>query len=101
VISTFLRAIRAGIVSVNHGSVLLAHYGRMGIAFDTCVKVVIDVLREEGLMGDNGETVVTVVTKAIQEVIVTFIFSLSLLDMVLVLMMLPQLGLFSCYGWVR
>lgn len=78
VISTFLRAIRAGIVSVNHGSVLLAHYGRMGIAFDTCVKVVIDVLREEGLMGDNGETVVTVVTKAIQEVIVTFIFSLSL-----------------------
>lgn len=68
VISTFLRAIRAGAISVNHGSVLLAHYGRLGIAFDTCVKVVVDVLREEGLTGGNGELVVTVVTKAIQEV---------------------------------
>ncbi|KXN89772.1 Cohesin subunit psc3 [Leucoagaricus sp. SymC.cos] len=67
VISTFLRAIRAGAISVNHGSVLLAHYGRLGVAFDTCVKVVVDVLREEGLMGDNGDIVVTVVTKAIQE----------------------------------
>ncbi|KAF5348797.1 hypothetical protein D9756_009780 [Leucocoprinus leucothites] len=67
VISTFLRAIRAGAISVNHGSVLLAHYGRLGVAFDTCVKVVVDVLREEGLVGDNGEIIVIVVTKAIQE----------------------------------
>jgi len=69
VISTFLRAIRAGVISVNHGSVLLAHYGRLGITFDTCVKVVVDVLREEGLMGGHGEMVVSVVTKAIQEVL--------------------------------
>lgn len=68
VISTFLRAIRAGTISILHGSVLLAHYGRLGVAFDTCVKVVVEVLREEVLAGDNGEIMVTVVTKAIQEV---------------------------------
>lgn len=68
VISTFLRAIRAGAINIQHGSVLLAHYERLGVAFDTCVKVVVDILREEGLSGDNGEIIVSVVTKAIQEV---------------------------------
>ncbi len=68
VISTFLRAIRAGVISVHHGAALLAHYGRFGAAFHSCVKVVIDVLREEGLMGNNGEIIVMVATKAIQEV---------------------------------
>lgn len=68
VISTFLRAIRAGAITIHHGSVLLAHYGRLGVAFDSCVKVVVDVLREEGLAGENGEVITTVVTKAIQEV---------------------------------
>lgn len=68
VISTFLRAVRAGAINIQHGSVLLAHYGRLGVAFDTCVKVVVDILREEGLAGGNGEIIVAVVTKAVQEV---------------------------------
>ncbi|XP_006455307.1 hypothetical protein AGABI2DRAFT_121237 [Agaricus bisporus var. bisporus H97] len=67
VISTFLRAVRAGAINIQHGSVLLAHYGRLGVAFDTCVKVVVDILREEGLAGGNGEIIVAVVTKAVQE----------------------------------
>lgn len=80
VISTFLRAIRAGIISVHHGAVLLAHYGRLGVAFDSCVKVVVDVLREEGLTAGNGEIIVTVATKAIQEVCYQVSFQISCTD---------------------
>ncbi|KAF9232626.1 hypothetical protein BU15DRAFT_90603 [Melanogaster broomeanus] len=54
-VSTFLRAIRAGAVHVKHSDVLLAHHGRLGPAFDLCTKVIIDVLREEGMHNDNGE----------------------------------------------
>lgn len=68
VVSTYLRAIRVGAVNVRHGAVLLAHYGRLGPAFDACVKIVIDVLREEGMTYGNADAVVTVVTQAMQEV---------------------------------
>ncbi|KAF8717150.1 hypothetical protein AX14_012211 [Amanita brunnescens Koide BX004] len=67
VVSTYLRAIRVGAVNVRHGAVLLAHYGRLGPAFDACVKIVIDVLREEGMTYGNADAVVTVVTQAMQE----------------------------------
>lgn len=67
-ISTFLRAIRAGAVHIKHSAILLAHYGRLGPAFDLCTKVVIDVLREEGMYNENGQTVVDVILQAIQEV---------------------------------
>ncbi|KAF8624731.1 hypothetical protein AX17_007062 [Amanita inopinata Kibby_2008] len=66
-VTTFLRAIRTGTVHLRHGAVLLAHYGRLGHAFDACSKVVVDSLREEGLMYDNAEIVVEVVTHALQE----------------------------------
>ncbi|KAF9011840.1 hypothetical protein BDQ17DRAFT_1396897 [Cyathus striatus] len=67
VISTFLRAIRAGVVNVQHGAVLLAHYGRLGLAFDMCSKLLNDILREEGMEKNNGDVVVTVLTKALSE----------------------------------
>lgn len=66
-ISTFLRAIRAGAVHVRHSAVLLAHYGRLGPAFDLCTKVIIDALREEGMYRENGDLVVDVVTQALKE----------------------------------
>ncbi|OAX37862.1 hypothetical protein K503DRAFT_742134 [Rhizopogon vinicolor AM-OR11-026] len=66
-ISTFLRAIRAGAVHVRHSAVLLAHYGRLGPAFDLCTKVIIDSLREEGMYRENGDIVVEVVTQALKE----------------------------------
>lgn len=72
-VSTFLRAIRAGAVNIKHGPVLLAHYGRLGPIFDLCTKVVIDILREEGMYNENGEIVVDVTTQALKEV---FYFSL-------------------------
>ena len=67
-ISTFLRAIRAGAVHAKHGAVLLAHFGRLGPVFDLCTKVVIDVLREEGMYNENGDIVVDVVIQALKEV---------------------------------
>lgn len=68
VMSTYLRAIRAGAIHVRHGAILLAHYGRLGPAFDSCSKVVVDVLREEGMYNNNGEVVATVIIQAIEEV---------------------------------
>jgi len=66
--STFLRAIRAGAVHIRHGATLLTHYGRMGPAFDVCSKVIVDILREQGMMDDRGEEIVSVITQALQEV---------------------------------
>ncbi|KAF8270027.1 hypothetical protein EI94DRAFT_1723662 [Lactarius quietus] len=67
VISTFLRAIRAGAIHPTHSAVLLTHHGRLGIAFDHCSKIVVDVLREEGMYKDHGDVVVDVVTSALKE----------------------------------
>ncbi|KAJ3761453.1 hypothetical protein EV360DRAFT_37795 [Lentinula raphanica] len=67
VMSTFLRAMRTGIIHIRHGAVLLAHYGRFGPAFDSCAKVVIEILKEEGLAGDDGQLIVLVVTQAMKE----------------------------------
>ncbi|KAH7929010.1 hypothetical protein BV22DRAFT_1003690 [Leucogyrophana mollusca] len=67
IISTFLRAIRAGAMHVKHSAVLLAHYGRLGPSFDLCTKVIIEVLREEGMYNENGDAVVAVITQALRE----------------------------------
>ncbi|KAJ3814593.1 hypothetical protein F5876DRAFT_62181 [Lentinula aff. lateritia] len=67
VISTFLRAMRTGVIQVRHGAVLLAHYGRLGPAFDSCAKLVIEILKDEGLLGEHGQLIVLVVTQAMKE----------------------------------
>ena len=46
-------AIRAGAVDFKHNDVLLANCGRLGPSFDLCTKVIIDVLREEGMYNDG------------------------------------------------
>lgn len=66
--STFLRAIRAGAIDVRHGAVLLAHYGRLGSSFDLSARILVDILREEGMYKDNGEVVTAVITQALREV---------------------------------
>lgn len=70
VVSTFLRAIRCGAIHIHHGAVILAHYGRLELAFDSCSRVVIDVLREENVMKNEPHVIVTTVTQALQEVII-------------------------------
>jgi cohesin complex subunit SA-1/2 len=77
VISTFLRAIRAGAIHSSHGAVLLAHHGRLGVAFDHCSKIVVDVLREEGMYKGHGDIVVDVVTTALKDVSISTPLPLS------------------------
>ena len=79
IISTFLRAIRAGVVRIQHGAIVLAHYGRLEVAFDVCSKIVVDVLRQETVMKESPDIVVAVVTQALEEVCSTLYpeFSIS------------------------
>uniref|UniRef100_D8Q7N8 SCD domain-containing protein n=1 Tax=Schizophyllum commune (strain H4-8 / FGSC 9210) TaxID=578458 RepID=D8Q7N8_SCHCM len=67
VITTYLRAIRAGVIDLRHCAVLLAHYGRFGANVDSCSKVVLDSLRQECRRGGDTELVVSVITEAIRE----------------------------------
>ncbi|KAF9078436.1 hypothetical protein BDP27DRAFT_1309581 [Rhodocollybia butyracea] len=67
VITTFLRALHAGVIQVRHGAILLAHYGMLGPAFDACVKMVVDMLKDEGLSNDNGQLIVLVATQTMKE----------------------------------
>ncbi|KAJ7216553.1 hypothetical protein GGX14DRAFT_441986 [Mycena pura] len=66
-IVTFLRAIRSGVLHVRHTATLLSHYGRLGSTFDNFGKVIMEILREEGMEQDNGDVVVVVITQALQE----------------------------------
>lgn len=68
IITVFLQAISVGAVQVRHGAVLLAHYGRLGSTYDTCVKALIEVLRSEGLFNENGKLVAEVIIQAMREV---------------------------------
>lgn len=68
VVSTFLRAIRAGAIHPRHGAVLLVHHGRLGVAFDHCSKIVVDILREEGMYKGHGDVVVDVIARALKDV---------------------------------
>ena len=68
VVSTFLRAIRAGAIHPRHSTVLLTHHGRLGVAFDHCSRTVVDVLREEGMYKGHGDLVVDVITSALEDV---------------------------------
>ncbi|KAI0772878.1 hypothetical protein BD413DRAFT_622407 [Trametes elegans] len=67
VVTTFLRAIRAGVIHFKHSATFLAHYGRLGPTFDLCSKVIVEILREEGMYKDNGEAVVGIICQALQE----------------------------------
>ncbi|KAG9003732.1 hypothetical protein FRB90_011132 [Tulasnella sp. 427] len=48
-------------------SSVLAHYGRLGITYDQCMKVVIELLREEGMYKSRGFVVADVVKDAVKE----------------------------------
>lgn len=77
VIATFLRAIRAGAIHFRHSATLLAHYGRLGPSFDLCSKLIIDILREEGMYKGHGEGVVAVITLALCEVSHAILYQLQ------------------------
>jgi cohesin complex subunit SA-1/2 len=51
---------------------MLTHYGRLGSSFDICAKVIVDILREEGMYNKNGEVVVEVISRALKEVCIIY-----------------------------
>ena len=67
-IATFLRALRAGVIHARHGTILLTHFGRLGPSFDSSAKLMIEVLREEGMYKDNGSLVSQVAVQAMKDV---------------------------------
>ncbi|KZT59992.1 hypothetical protein CALCODRAFT_449346 [Calocera cornea HHB12733] len=67
VISTFIRAIRIGVLHLRHAAVLLAHFGRFSSTVDLCMKSLIDVLREEGIRSKHGEAVAIAIAKSLED----------------------------------
>jgi hypothetical protein len=67
-ITAFMHGIFTGAIGLRHSSALLAHYGRLDITYDYCVKALIDVLRDEGMYKDNGTQVAEVIFQAVTEV---------------------------------
>lgn len=51
-----------------HAGVLLKEYGRLDRAFDAGLQVVVEILQDEGIYNEEGETVAKVVGQALQEV---------------------------------
>lgn len=68
VIATFLRAIRVGAIHYRHVTTLLAHHGRLGPVYDSCSKVVVEILREEGMYNEHGAAVVDVIFQSLRDV---------------------------------
>ena len=67
---SFLRAIRAGVVHIRYGASILAYYGSLGTSFDLSARLLVEILREEGMYKGNGTVVVEVVVGALKEVCV-------------------------------
>ena len=59
---------RAGVLESLHAGILLKEYGRLDKAFDAGLQVVIEILQDEGIYNGDGETVVKVIGKALEEV---------------------------------
>ena len=93
VVSTFLRAIRAGAIRVQYGAVVLARYGRLEVAFDICSKIIVDVLQEESIVKEKPELVASVIiTQAVQVVSFSPIPEFRLLTNI-------DLGAHPCIRW--
>ncbi|KZO94707.1 hypothetical protein CALVIDRAFT_198341 [Calocera viscosa TUFC12733] len=67
VIAIFIRAIRIGVLHIRHSAVLLAHFGRFSSTIDLCMKSLVDVLREEGIRGKNGEAVAVAIARSLED----------------------------------
>ncbi|OCB88288.1 hypothetical protein A7U60_g4590 [Sanghuangporus baumii] len=66
-LTSFLRALKAGVIHARHGALLLVHYGRLGSAVDLSTRLMVDILREEGMAKDNGKLVVEVIVDSLRE----------------------------------
>lgn len=69
-VSHFVNAINTGCVDLQHGRILLSHYGYLGPSYDAVCREYIKMLRSETLQNKNGEVLVAAVIDCIQEVLV-------------------------------
>ncbi|KAJ7595027.1 hypothetical protein C8J56DRAFT_1013025 [Mycena floridula] len=67
IISTFIGGLRTGAIHIRHGAVLLAHYGRAGSSYDKFLKLISEILRDEGTGNNQGDILVSVVVQSLQE----------------------------------
>ncbi|ETS59677.1 hypothetical protein PaG_06609 [Moesziomyces aphidis] len=58
VISTFVAAIRVGVIDAKHSTVVLIHFGRLGAIYDSCCKALVEVLKEEAIFGGYNRAVI-------------------------------------------
>jgi cohesin complex subunit SA-1/2 len=66
-ISHFISAIRLGIIHVKYSVGLLAKYSRIGHVYDSCLRVLVELLREVGINEDRPEQACSVVLDSLSE----------------------------------
>ena len=68
VTSAFVAATRCRVLDVDHAKEPLAHFGRFGPAYDAVCKMLVDVLRDDGMFNGEATTVQHVCGTALQSV---------------------------------
>lgn len=66
-VSHYFGAIRLGVVHVKHCASLLAWYGRLGHGFDTCLRVLVETIREVGIHEAKPEQACSVLLDALSQ----------------------------------
>ncbi|CAD6887518.1 unnamed protein product [Tilletia laevis] len=67
VIAALVSGLRLGVFDVKHAGMLLKHHGRLGAVFDSCLKILVDVLREAALKFGFANDVCTMALRALEE----------------------------------
>jgi cohesin complex subunit SA-1/2 len=67
-LSHFIAAIRLGTFDVKHAAGVLAYHGRLGHIFDSCSKVLVETLREEGVYAGRPDMACNVILDALKQV---------------------------------
>ncbi|WVR08439.1 hypothetical protein IAU60_005494 [Kwoniella sp. DSM 27419] len=65
--AVFVSAIRCGVLDIDHAKEPLAYYGRLTPAYDSVVRKLVDVLRDEGIHNGDAETVQHIAAVALQK----------------------------------
>ena len=67
-LSHFIAAIRLGTFDIKHAAGVLAYHGRLGHIFDSCSKVLVETLREEGVYAGRPDMACNVILDALKQV---------------------------------
>ncbi|KAK0539390.1 cohesin complex subunit [Tilletia horrida] len=67
VVAALISGLRLGVFDVKHAGMLLKHYGRLGPVFDSCIKILVDVLREAALKFGFATDVCNMALRAMEE----------------------------------